>query len=140
MVAQPARGAHDDMRAPLQRPAFGAIVHAADAGRQLHARGGVKPLELARHLLGQFPRGRHHQRQRLFGRKQGIHAPQHLGRDGKAKGHRLARSGLRGNQQVAPRQPFGQHGLLHRGQPVIALVLERRLKRARHAEIIHYLS
>src|SRR3546814_3636221 len=48
MVAQPARRADDDMHALIQRPAFLAGVHAADAGRDASTRFGIEPAEFAR--------------------------------------------------------------------------------------------
>ncbi len=50
------------MRAPLQRPAFGAVVHPAHAGRQPGLGARVKPFQLARDLQRQFPRRGNRQR------------------------------------------------------------------------------
>ena len=54
MVAQPAGGGHDDMGAPLQRAAFVAHIHAANARGDLRPRLSIKPAKFALHLQGQF--------------------------------------------------------------------------------------
>ncbi len=100
MVAQAAGGADDDMGAALQRPALGAIVHAADAGGDARARLFVKPAQLARHLQGQLARGRDGQRQRLLCVGQGV-ARKDVAGHGQAEGHGLARAGLGRDQHVA---------------------------------------
>ena len=125
MVAQAAGGADDDMRAPLQRAALVAIVHAAHAGRDLHAGLAIEPRQLACDLQRQFTGGGDGQRQRLGRGGQHFCPVQHFGRHRDAECHRLARSGLRRNQQVAPGEFFAQHSLLNRRQAFIALGRQR---------------
>ncbi len=121
VVAQPARSADDNMCAAFKRALFGPVVHAANAGRDLGTGPGVEPFQLTRDLQRQFPGRCNDQRQRVVGIKQRVLPVQHFGCDCQAKGHRLARTGLRRDQQVAPGNTFGQDSVLYRGQRFIAL-------------------
>ena len=140
MVAQATRRADDDMRAAFQRALFGAIVHAAHAGGDLCARLGVKPFQLARDLQRQFPRRRDAQRHGNVGIKQAVRAAQQFLGDADAKGHGLARTGLRRNQHILARDICRQHGRLHRGQAVIALGRKGRSQRRGNSDICHVQS
>ncbi len=140
MVPQTAGCSDHDMRAKRQRPAFGAIVHAAHASGDLGTGLGIKPFQFARDLLGQLARRRDDQGQRGLGRFQDIRATQDLGRHGKAKGHGLARPGLRRNQRVAADQFRGQNGLLHGGKRFIAFGGKRRCERGRDIQLGHVCS
>ena len=139
MVAQAARGADDDLGAAFQRAAFGPVIHTADAGGDLRAGLGVKPAQFARDLQGQFARRRDGQRQRQARLRQQRAVVQQVFGHGDAKGHRLARAGLRRHQQVAAPRLGGQHGLLHRGQAGIALGRQRRGQRRGNIVFVHFL-
>ena len=138
MVAQPARSAHDDMRAAFQRPAFGAVVHAAHAGGDLRPRFAIKPGQFARHLKRQFPRRRDHQRQGRGHIQEPARPQQDFGRHRKPEGHRLARARLRGHQNIPPRDFGGKNSLLHRGQVGIALGCQRRGQRRGNIVFGHF--
>ena len=140
VVAQTPRRADDNMRPPVQRALFGAVIHAAHTGRDLGVGALVKPVQLARHLQRQFPRRRNHQRHRRVGVQQLLRPAQQFLRNRNAKGHRLARAGLRRDQKVAPRDPFAQHRLLHRSHCLIALGSKGCGQRGRNLNIGHVLS
>ena len=140
MVTKAARRAHHDMRPPVQRALFGAVIHAAHTSGDLRAGTGIKPLQLARHLQGQLARGRNDQRHRRIGIQQLVRPAQHLVGNRDAKGHRLARTGLRRNQQVAPLHALGQNGNLHRGQRDIPAPDQCRGQRPGDTHIDHVFS
>ena len=140
MVAQAAGGAHHDMRPPLQRAAFVAVIHSAHAGREDRPRFGIEPFELALHLLRQFPRGGHDQGKRTVGKEQAVISGQHVGRDGKAEGHGLARTRLGGNQQVTACDFFGKHGRLNGRKGFITLGRKGRSQRRGNRCICHVIS
>ena len=124
MVAQAARGAHNDMGAAFQRAAFLAGVHAPDA--RCHARpgAGIQPFDFAAHLQRQFARGCHDQRQGGGGCAQTRFALQQRFCDGQAKPHGFPRPGLRRYQKVGTGQ-FGRGDrLLNLGQGVVPAFCE----------------
>jgi hypothetical protein len=112
MVAQAARRAHHDMRPVRKRAAFARGIGAANAGGDPPARIGIQPFQLAADLQRQFARGGDDQRQRRH-RRASAHRRHQLRGHGHAEGHRLARTGLGGNQQVQPLGGLVQHGGLH---------------------------
>ena len=126
MVAQPPRRADDDMCAHIERAAFRAHVGTADAGHHPRPRTGIEPGEFGLHLQGKFARRRDHQGQRRPRRAEPRGIPQQVGHDGKPEGDRLARAGLRRDQQVAPGRLRRQHGFLDGGRLGIALGLTGR--------------
>ncbi len=119
MIAKPARRADDDMRAALQRAALLHRVHAADAGDDAGAGGGVEPLQLLADLDRKLAGRRDHQAERLARPGRAV-AFQQLAGDGEAEGDGLARAGLRGNDQVAAIGLVLDDRRLDRGQRVIA--------------------
>jgi len=133
VVAQPPRRADHDMRAPLQRAPLGAHVHAADAGGHHRACFAVEPFELALNLKGKFARRRHGKRKRRSGSLEAIIVAKQVGSHRQTEGNRLARSGLRRDQRVAPGKFRRDHGGLDRGQCVEAALLERIGKRWQNA-------
>ena len=137
MVAQAPRCAHHDMRPPVQRALFRAVIHAAHAGRDLGPRLGIQPVQLTRHLQRQLPRRGHHQRQRHIRKQQAFRPRQNIRRNRNAKGHGFAAAGLRGHQQITPGGVFCQYRLLHGGQGGIALGCKGRCQRARNFNIGH---
>ena len=125
MVAQSARRADHDMCAAVQCTAFGARVHAPDAAGQHRPRRTIEPFEFPPDLQRQLPRWGDDQRARTVGRRQHRSVAQQIPRHRQPEGHRLARTGLRRHQQVAPGQFRRQHGLLHGGQCFVPLVGKR---------------
>ena len=118
MIAQAAGRADHDMRAALQVAAFLRRIHAADAGRDPRPGLGIEPFQLAPDLQRQFARRRDDQRQWRSG---GLgKAAQQLPCQRQAESHRLARSGLRRNDQVAPLRIVRKDGGLDRGGCFIA--------------------
>ena len=118
MIAEPARRADHDMRARGQFTLLAARVHAADAGN--HARIGmlIEPGEFAMDLKRQFARRRDDQRQRGGGALEPLGAIKQVVRNRQTIGDRLARTGLRRNQQVAAGGIVGQHRGLDLCQPI----------------------
>ena len=118
MIAQPAGRADHDMGARGELALFAARIHAADAGD--HARIGIliEPGQFAMHLQGQFARRRDDQRQRSGGPLEPLGAVEQVVRDREAIGDRLARAGLRRNQQVAAGGIVRQHRGLDLRQPI----------------------
>ena len=104
MIAEPPRRADHDMRARGQFALLAARVHAADAGN--HARIGmlIEPGEFAMDLKREFAGRRDDQRQRSRGPLEALGAIQQVVRDRQTIGDRLARTGLRRDQQVAARR------------------------------------
>ena len=137
MVAQPPRRADHDMRAAIKGALFGAVIHAADAGRDLRPGLGVKPVELARYLQRQLAGRRDDQRHRHIGEQQPVGPAQQFVGNRDAEGGGLARAGLGRNQQVAPHGCGGPNGLLHRGEGVIALGRQRRCQRCGNINLCH---
>ncbi len=128
MVLQTARRADDDVGAVVQGAGFLAGVHAADAGDDLGARLGVQPFQLSRDLQRQFARrgdGQHQRRVRLA---EPLVLAQQGRRRRQAEGHRLARSGLGGDQQVRLAMAFQDSGL-NRRRFKVALVQQGAVKR-----------
>ncbi len=80
---------------------------------------GIKPGQFAHHLKCQFPRWGHDQGQRHTGLTQSIRVAHQRARNGKPEAYRLARSGLRRNQQVGVLKRLGGNRLLNFGQLVI---------------------
>ena len=99
MVAQPSRGADDDMRAIAQRAALLGRVHPADAGGDPRAGAGIEPAEFAADLQREFAGRGDHQHQRQFGR--GVEAVEQLLRQRQPEGHGLARTGLCRDDEIA---------------------------------------
>ena len=100
VVAQPARGGHNDVGAALQRVALGAHVHAADTRRHHGACLLIEPGELALDLHGKLAGWRDDQRQRFSRRAEAPVLVQQCRGYGNAEADRLARPGLGRNQQV----------------------------------------
>ena len=140
MVAQAARSADDDMHATVQHALFGAVVHAADAGGNLGIGSLVQPLELTRHLQRKFAGRRDDQSHRDIRIQKLIRSGQQFRGDGQAKGHGLARSGLRRDQKIAGRDVFGQHSVLNRRQGFIAFRRQRLRQRRSDGDIGHVCS
>ena len=114
VVAEPPRGADDYACSCAQRLAFLRRVHPAHARRDAAPGLCVKPRQFAADLQCQFA-GRCHDQRKGRGRRQdpAVFAKQFLGH-GKAKGDRLARTGLGGDDQITASrlrlQDFGLHG------------------------------
>jgi len=129
VIAQPPRRADDDMRAVRQRAPLAAGVHAANTGGDPRVRIGVQPAQLLGDLQRQLARGGDDQRQRQSRRRQHVAAVviggQQLVGDGDAKGDRLARPSLRGDQQVAAMCIGFGDGRLNGGEFGIAAGTER---------------
>ena len=136
VVAQAARRSHHDVGATVELADFLAHVHAAHAACRHGARIGVEPAQLALDLKRQFACGRNDQRQRALGRPGDARVAQKCGSDGEAEGHRLARAGLGGDQQVIAGGPVFQHGGLDRRQAGIALPRQRRRQCGMHAGLL----
>ena len=113
MVAQAPRRADDDMCATLQRAAFLARVHAADARHHTRACLAVKPSQFALHLHRQFARRRDDQRQGCGGRAKAAFVAHQGRRNGKAKADSFARTRLRRDKQIGLGQFWGGDGLLN---------------------------
>jgi hypothetical protein len=94
VVAQAAGRADDDVAAAVQRLALDLGVHAADAGDDPGPGLGVQPLQLVRHLQGQFPRRGDDQGHRRAEFRELLGLAQQGGGQGQAEGHGLARAGL----------------------------------------------
>ena len=124
MITQAPRRADHDMGAIGERALLAADIHAADGGRDAGARIGIQPAELLADLQGEFAGGRDDERERQVGlRKAGLAAEQRRG-EGEAIGDRLARSRLRGDEQVALAGIAGDDGGLHRRQALVAARIE----------------
>ena len=140
MVAQTPRRADNDMRAPVQRALFGAVIHTSDTGGNLRTGLPVKPIQLPRDLQRQFAGGGDYQSHRRVGIKQFIRPAQQLIGDGDAKGHGLARPGLRRNQHIAILRLRGQNRHLHSGQSLISLGRQCCSQRCSDAHLYHVVS
>ena len=140
MVTQASRRAHNDVNAPVQRPLFGPVIHAADAGCNLCPCTLIQPLQLPRDLQRQLSRGGNAQGQRSIRIQQLIRPTQQFIGNRNAKGHRLARPGLRRHQQVTASDGLAQHGALHGGKCLVSLGCERRSQRGRDLNIGHVVS
>ena len=118
MIAEPPRRADHDMRARGQLALLAARVHAADAGN--HARIGVliEPGEFAVDLKGKFAGRRDDQRKRSRGPLEPLGAIKQILCDRQTIGDRLARTGLRRNQEVAAVGVVGQHRGLDLCKPI----------------------
>jgi hypothetical protein len=101
------------MRAPLQRPTFGAVVHAADTGGELGPAPAYSHSSSRATCSASSRVGAMTSAIGLSAYKQHVLPVQNLGRNRKAEGHGLARSGLRRHQKVAPGHAVDQHGILH---------------------------
>ena len=140
MVRQAARRADDDMGAAGERLALLAHVHAADTGGQAGACGGVKPLQFAGDLLGQFPGWGNDQGERRVGIGElGLGAEQ-VGGHGEAEGDGLAGACLGGHEQVLARQFRCNHCRLHLREGLIAACGERLGKGRRNEGHISHLA
>ena len=120
VIAQAARGADHDVRASRKRAPFHLLVHAAHARGDAPARRCIKPCQFLGHLQRQFARRCNHQRERTGRRWQRIGSAEQILGHGEAKGDGLARTGLRGNQQIPAARLFGDHGGLDGGEFFIA--------------------
>ena len=118
MIAQPAGRADDDVGAGGQLALLAARVHAADAGDDARAGMLIEPGQFALDLQRQFARRRDDQRQRGGGPLEPLGAAEQVVGDRQPIGDGLAGAGLRRNQQVAAGGLVGQHGGLHRRQPI----------------------
>ena len=137
VVTQPARCAHDDVRAVVQGPPLAARVHAADTRGDARAGRGEEPFQLAADLQRQFARRRDYQRQRPAGSGQAFAVAQHHIGEGQPEGDGLARSRLGRHDQIAAGGLGFQHGGLHGGRDGIAargqrVAKQRREFRKRH--------
>ena len=120
MVLEPARRAHHDVAAMVERALFDPDVHPADAARDPRAEFRVEPLQFALDLERELAGRGDDQCERFAraGQRLGA-AEQRLG-DREAIGDRLARSGLRRNQQVAVMRLGGDHLRLDGGRLSVA--------------------
>ena len=125
VVAQPAGRADDDMRALLERPAFLTHVHAADAGADARAGIPVEPFEFAANLHGKLAGRRDDQPARRARGVEALGAIKQRRRNGDAERDGLARTGLRGDQEVGAVGLRGKHCRLDGGQRVVATRRER---------------
>ena len=125
VIAQPPRGADDNMRAMVQRAAFLAGVHAAHAADDPRAGFGVEPGQFAADLEREFAGRRDHQRERSLGEQRQCAIDQQFIADRKSKRDSLARAGLRRNNQIAAARALFDHGGLNRGKGSIAMRGER---------------
>ncbi len=98
MVAQAAGRAHHDMDAVFQHAALAARVHAADAGDDARAGVLIEPAQFALHLERQFAGRGNDEALRRAGRAEEFRFPEQRLGHGEAEGHRLAGTGLGGNQ------------------------------------------
>ena len=121
VVAEAPGGGDDDVTAPVERAPFAARVHAADAGGDDGAGLGIEPAELAADLHRQFAGRRDDQREGAGGGAEAGAVAQEVRRDGQPEAHGLAGTGLGGDQQVGVGQAGIGHGLLDRGQRLVAL-------------------
>ena len=85
---------------------------------------GIKPIELAAHLQGEFARGCNDEAFGLVGLGELRPVTEQRGRHGHAEGHGLARAGLRRNDQIAPLGFGFGNSRLDRGQRGIAMRFE----------------
>ena len=115
MIAQTAGRTDDDVRALEQRAPFAHRVHPADAGDNAQPRLAEQPGEFLADLQRQFACGGDHQRARRLRAIGNPAGGEQVFRHGDAERHRLAGTGLRGHEQVAPLRLRLQHGGLHRG-------------------------
>ena len=132
MVAQSPRRGGDDMRPAFQCAAFVAHVHASHARGQDRPRFCIKPPEFAFDLQGQLARRGNDNGKRCGTRRESLTVPQKRGRDGKTEAQRLARAGLRRNQQVTTFQSGVKHRGLNRCQRGVSTVIEGRAKCRMH--------
>ena len=124
VILQPAGRADDDMRAVIECAAFAAGVHPADAGGDRGVCAGVEPAQFLGDLQREFARRRDDQRERLAWSWQRA-IDQQLIRHRQAERHRLARSGLRGDEQIVTLRLGRGHRGLDGGELGIATCAER---------------
>ena len=137
VIAETARGADDDMRAGLKLTPLALRIHTADAADDDGARRGIKPLQLALDLEGEFA-GRRYDQRHGFGAPGKPVAFGHQGRrESQPVGHRLARSRLGGHNDVAA----GDLGLQNRGlngrRILIAALDKSAFERSRNGKERH---
>ena len=125
MVAQPPRGADNDMRAALQRAPLFRSIHAADTGRDLGTGRLIEPGQFATHLQGEFAGRRDDQRQRLDQKRETPVVIEQLRRHRQAEGYGLAGTGLGRHDQVASFRFGFQYGGLNGSRLVIFTRRER---------------
>ena len=118
MVAEPSRRADHDVGARGQLALLAARVHAADAGNHARIRILIEPGEFAMHLKRQFAGRRDDQCQGGCGPLEPLGAIQQVVRERQTIGDRLARTGLRRDQQVAASGIVGQHRGLDLCEPI----------------------
>ena len=121
VIAQASGRADDEMRATLQRPTFGAHVHATDAGRGPDAGIGVEPVDFALHLHRQFARRGNDQPQRQVGMAETRCVTQQGRGDGNAERNGLARTGLGRDQQIGIGMALVEHRQLDRCEGGVAV-------------------
>ena len=125
MVAQASRRADDDLRAGLQRAAFGAGIHAADAGDDARAGLRIEPAQLLRDLQGEFAGRGDDERLRGADVRHGFAGADQIRRHGEAEGHRLAGAGLGRDENVAALGLGLHHRRLDGGGRAIIMLRER---------------
>ena len=118
VVAEPAGRADHDVGARGELALLAARVDAADAGNHAGIRMMIEPAEFAMDLQRQFARRRDDQRQGCGGPLEALGVIKQIVRQRQAIGDRLARTGLRRNQQVAAGGIVGQYRGLHLRQPI----------------------
>ncbi len=105
----------------LQRAAFTALVHTADAGGDHGSSLAIEPGQFAADLHGQLARGCDDKGEGCGRRSEMAVTAQKCGRDSQAEADRFARPCLGRNQQIDLGKVRIGDGLLHGGQGVIAL-------------------
>ena len=121
VIAQAAGCPDDDGCAAAQHLAFGAGIHPAHTCRDAGAGLGVEPGEFAADLQGEFTRRRNDERARLDRELNLAVFADELVRHGKAEGDGLARTGLRGNDEIPPPRLLFQHSGLDIGGSIVSL-------------------
>ena len=117
-----------------------AHVHAADAGGHAGACGGVKPLQFAGDLLGEFAGWRNDQGEGGVGISELFGAIEQVASHGKAEGDGLAGACLGGNEEVLSSQLCCNHSGLHLCEALIATCGERLGKGRRNEGGISHLA
>ena len=124
MVAQAARRADHDVAAIGQRPLLPAHIHAADAGDDPGTRRAIEPDQLPVDLEGKLAGRGDDERQGLAGGIEAFGVAEQGGGHGEAVGHRLARAGLCGDEEIVVKRLRLENRRLDGGRVVVAAIGE----------------
>ena len=137
MINQPPWRADNDMRPPVELPAFSTGIHAANTGRNHGARIFKQPCQLALDLKCQLAcwrndqgqrLGRWRQRHRAAFRTAAMAGRHRIGQQNRGQpqpiGHGLAGARLGGHEQITVGQFRICHGNLDSGEGIIALLAQ----------------